>query len=298
MRQKSQAEPVANSWHGKQTRGRTHSVHSGGLRWRTIKTRSRVYSPETWDVYAELDRSLDPRPPDWLLDRAAEYLKPGTTVLDAGCRDAAHLIRLVTAHDVTGCGVDPFPLHVERAQKAVEAASLAGRITIHHAGMEDVPELGRLFDFVWCRDVLEQVADLTAAVAGVARAMVRGARMIVFTTVATDLLEPRESAMVHQHLGNMAANLVEANVEAAFAAAGLEIEDKDVIGAEWREYAEERTQPAATALLRLARLRRRRSALLARHGEDVYNHVEANLHWELYQFLGKLRPTVYVLRRR
>ena len=32
-------------------------------------------------------------------------------------------------------------------------------------------------------------------------------------------------------------------------------------------------------------------------GEDIYNHIEANLHWELFGYLGKLQPTVYVLRR-
>jgi hypothetical protein len=33
------------------------------------------------------------------------------------------------------------------------------------------------------------------------------------------------------------------------------------------------------------------------HGEDIYRHVEANLHWELFQFLGKLQPVMCLLRR-
>jgi len=63
-------------------------------------------------------------------------------------------------------------------------------------------------------------------------------------------------------------------------------------------YAEERTQPASQALLRLARLRRQQDSVVARHGQDIYDHVQANLYWEVYQFLGKLLPTVFVLRRR
>lgn len=259
---------------------------------------SRVYSSVTWDVYAELDRSLEPRGPDWLLHRAAEYLTPDATVLDAGCRDAAHLIRLVRDCDVTGVGIDPVASHVERAQIAVDSFSLQQRISIVQASMEDAPALGRQFDVVWCRDVLEQVADLTAALVGVAQVLKRSGRMVVFTTTATELLEPSEWAVLNGHLGNVASNLVESTVEGAFAAAGLVIEDKDVIGTEWREYAEERTHPASTALLRLARLRRTRDSVVAAHGSDVYRHVEANLHWELFQFLGKLQPTVYVLRRR
>jgi hypothetical protein len=34
---------------------------------------------------------------------------------------------------------------------------------------------------------------------------------------------------------------------------------------------------------------------VAEAGEDIYAHVESNLHWLVYQFLGKLMPTVYVL---
>ena len=68
------------------------------------------------------------------------------------------------------------------------------------------------------------------------------------------------------------------------------------IGTEWVEYAEERTRPASGALLRLARLRRRREAIVAEHGLDIYEHIEANLHWEVFHFLGKLDALVYTLR--
>jgi hypothetical protein len=104
--------------------------------------------------------------------------------------------------------------------------------------------------------------------------------------------------MRDRHLGNIPANLVEQNVEGAFARAGFMIGRKDVIGTEWREYLEERTKPASRALLRLSRLRRQEEALVEKFGRDIYEHVEANLHWEVFQFLGKLVPTVYVLSRR
>jgi hypothetical protein len=37
--------------------------------------------------------------------------------------------------------------------------------------------------------------------------------------------------------------------------------------------------PASRTLLRIARLRRLRRSLVESHGEEIYNHVEANLHW-------------------
>jgi hypothetical protein len=48
----------------------------------------------------------------------------------------------------------------------------------------------------------------------------------------------------------------------------------------------------ARELLRLARLRRQRDTVIEQYGEELYNHVEANLHWLVYQFLGKLQPTI------
>lgn len=258
---------------------------------------SRVYSDETWRVYDRLDRSLAPRGPDWLHERAAAFLPPGSAVLDAGCRDAAHLIRLVRAGDgVTGVGVEPVAGHAARARAAVTAAGLDDRIRIVQTGMEDLGEPDGSFDLVWCRDVLEQVAPLVPALRQAARVLVPGGRLLVYTTVATDLLAPAEAAMLGNHLGNVAGNLAEDTIEAAFADAGLAVEDKDVIGTEWREYLEERGRGCSVALLRLARLRRQRETIVADHGYDIYRHVEANLHWEVFQALGKLRPIVYLLR--
>lgn len=231
------------------------------------------------------------------MDRAAEWLVPGAVVLDAGCRDGAQLVRLVGERDVTGYGIDPVELHVRQAREAVAAAGLGERISVERLAMEELAGSERRFDLIWCRDVVPQLEDLAGALAGAASVLKSGGRMVVFTQTATELLTAGETEMLRRHLGNVIGNLDEATLEAAFADAGLVIDEKDVIGTEWREYAEERTQPVSRAMLRLARLRRTREAVVAEHGEDVYQHVEANLHWEVYQFLGKLRPTVYVLKR-
>lgn len=255
-----------------------------------------MYGPTTWDVYERLDVSLSPNGPDWLHELAGQHLRAGDVVLDAGCRDAGHLIRLVRTNQVTGVGVDPVEIHIQRARVAVEAAGLASRITLHHGVIHDVPSDDDSFDFVWCRDVLEQVDDLDGALGELVRVMKPHARFVVYTTFATELLDGRDAAMMRRHLGNVESNLDAGYVEAAFGRAHLEIELTDVVGTEWREYAEERTQPASRALLRLSRLRRQRDDIIGGHGQDVYDHIEANLHWELFQFLGKLEPVVYLLR--
>jgi hypothetical protein len=91
-------------------------------------------------------------------------------------------------------------------------------------------------------------------------------------------------------------NLVGADVEKSFTAAGFEVEVKDDIGTEWREYLEERTPGMSKKLLQLARLRCQRDDIVRDHGQALYEHVEANLHGEVFQFLGKLKPVAYVLR--
>jgi hypothetical protein len=97
-------------------------------------------------------------------------------------------------------------------------------------------------------------------------------------------------------LGNMPANLDEELMEAAFERAGLVIDRKDAIGTEWRERDKEEGRPASQNLLRLARLRRRRDEIVAEYGQEMYDVAQASLQWMTYQLLGKLRPTMYVLR--
>jgi SAM-dependent methyltransferase len=258
---------------------------------------TRVYGPTTWAVYEQLDAGLAPAGPDRLHDLAGAHLPPCGAVLDVGCRDAKHLVRLVRDHDATGVGVEPVPLHVERARQVVAAAGLTDRIEIHQGGLEDLEPIDDRFDLVWCRDVLTQVADLDAVVGAMARAVRRDGHVVVLTTFATDLLHTDDRALLDRHLGNVPANLDRPVVEAAFARAGLRVDSVIEVGTEWHEHAVELGGASSLALLRLARLRRRRAEIVAQHGEEVSDHIEANLHWEVFLLLGRLAPVAHLLRR-
>lgn len=149
---------------------------------------SRIYGEETWRVYEMLDQSLEPRGPDSLYEVAGAYLKPASKVLDAGCRDASHLIRLVELYEVTGIGVDPVAVHIESAQAAEEAANVGESIEVLVGAMQDLPYPDGYFDFVWCGDVIEQVDDLDAALRESVRVLKDDGQMLVYTTFATDRL--------------------------------------------------------------------------------------------------------------
>jgi len=113
-----------------------------------LQALSRVYGPETWELYDFLDRSIDPRSPDVMDAWAAEHLAPGSVILDVGCRDAVHLIRLVQASGATGVGVDPVDRLVHQARDAVTDAGLDDRIEIVQGVMQNLPYPDDHFDLV------------------------------------------------------------------------------------------------------------------------------------------------------
>lgn len=233
-----------------------------------------------------------------MLAMAVELLAEDARMLDVGCRDASHLIELVQATSARGVGLDPVPHLVEQARAAVGEAGLGDRIEVVEAAMQHIPFPDGSFDLVWCRDVITVVDDLDSGIDEIARVLRPGGHLIVYTVLATDRLEPKEAEMLlGQSLAIVPENLDGENVERAFRRAGLEVVKKDEIGTEWREHAEERSQPASQALLRLARLRRQRERIIEEAGEDIYAHIESNLHWLVYQFLGKLMPTIFVLEK-
>ena len=114
---------------------------------------ARVYGGPD-EVWERLSASTEPLSPDSLLDVAGGYLKPGDSMLDVGCRDAAPLVRLLKSNEVTAVGVDPLDVHVQRAEANLVAAGLQGRATILKGVAEAIPYPDGPFDFIWCRDVL------------------------------------------------------------------------------------------------------------------------------------------------
>jgi SAM-dependent methyltransferase len=194
--------------------------------------------------------------------------------------------------------VDPVPDHVDRATRAVREAELTDRIEIVRGVVETLPWPDRTFDFVWSRDMLEDVENLGQGLHEMHRVLTEEGHILIYTVFETDLMEPREAAALHRALGGVPANMNEQRVEELFGAAGLIVELKDAIGTEWREFEEERTQPVSKNLLRLARLRRNHDVIVNEFGEDLYRLAEASLQWLPYLLMGKLKPILYILRRR
>ena len=86
-------------------------------------------------------------------------------------------------------------------------------------------------------------------------------------------------------------------VEAAFQAAGLQMRSKEPLGSELMEWVEEREGRASRELMRLARMLRKTEYYQELLGSGRYEVALANYHWATYILLGKLSPTLYVLRK-
>lgn len=268
----------------------------------SIYSTEQVYGPiglsdEEFD--AILDESLQPRGADMLyalMDRMG--LGADHTVLDIGCRDLRHGLKLVELYGCRVVGVDPLDYHLDMAREQIRNAGMRGQAQVKSGLIEKIPATNEAFDFIWCRDMLNHVSNLTAAFTECRRVLKPGGRMLIYHTSATELLEAAEAAQLYPPLGINEATMDQTNIEKAFINTGFKLEEEDTVGSEWREHWEEDgTAITSRQLLRLSRMLRNREGYISRVGLAPYETELANCKWGVYQMLGKLSPTVYIIRK-
>src|SRR2546421_491524 len=98
-------------------------------------------------------------------------------------------------------------VHIARARAAIAGAGIGDRADVFVGVMQELPFPDGHFDFVWCRDVVEQVDEVAAAIRETARVLRPGGRMLVYTTFATDRLTTEDAQLLNRHLCTVPANL-------------------------------------------------------------------------------------------
>jgi SAM-dependent methyltransferase len=183
-------------------------------------------------------------------------------------------------------------------QAAVSSPDGAPLVSFVQASAGRMPIAAASIDFVWCRDMLVHVKDLDTAMQECRRILRPGAGMLVWLTMETELMQPSEAAQLYPPLGIVPQGLSKKRLEEAFAGAGLDVLQSEMLGDELIEFYEERDGRASRELIRIARMRRRREELIAAWGRTRYDAAYALYHWIVYHLLGKLSSGYYLLENR
>jgi SAM-dependent methyltransferase len=233
-----------------------------------------------------------PRSPGSLLQQLVSFgVTADDVVVDVGCGHGQHAQQIAST---TGCTVFGLDLSALRAAETRARHGEPGRVHSARAMAEALPLRRASASFIWCRDMLYNV-DLPRTLRECRSVLTSGGRMVVYHTFATELLEPAERERLFGAFSVV--NTDPAYFETCATEASFAVEERDVIGSEWREWSEaDGSRKTSESLLRAARLLRGGDALRERMGDRGYEFALNDQLWGIYQMIGKLRPTVYVLR--
>jgi SAM-dependent methyltransferase len=262
---------------------------------------------EAYDAYPRieeefevaLDETLSPRGPEMLFDLVADLgYEKGARVLDVGCGEGRHSIRLGEKFAFEVTGIDPVERHVELSTVALaERPDLSNIVEFRRGAAEAIPVSDSSVDLIWCVDVLGHIESVEVASAEFRRVLREHGRALVYSMMGTERLEPREAEWLWRTMGVVPTSAHPSLVEQGFEAGGLKVDQRIVIGTEWGERIEEQSRKASRKLIHAARLLRDPERYIERFGRSAYEIMLADCHWAVYGLIGKLSRHVWVLSR-
>lgn len=249
---------------------------------------------------ARLDESLAPRDPSVLLQVVRELdLRPDSRVVDVGCGEGSHAVRLATHFGFRVLGIDPVQRHLDLARAARRdlVPDISSRLAFERGTATHLPVADATLDLVWCRDVMVHVERPDDAFAEFARVLRPGGHVVAFQAVATDLLGDEEGDWLFDVMGVVPASADPRVVDDAIARSGLHVVDTIDLSTEWGEWSQEQDGSGGRALLHLARLLREPERYRAEFGDAAYDVMLGDCRWQVYRTMGKLGARIDVLRK-
>jgi SAM-dependent methyltransferase len=292
--------------------GNVTGVSKVSLRSKRLRPDSLSWLEQSYDAYprledafqAALDTSLNPRGPEMLYDLVTDLgMSPGATVVDVGCGEGAHTLKLAERFRFAVTGFDPVQRHIELGNVRLAAAAkqlpeLSRRVRFELGTAEAVPVDDASIDLVWCRDVLVHVAALDRAYAEFRRILREGGHALIYQMFGTDRLEPREAEWLWKTMGVVPTSADPGRMDAAIAAAGLQVHECIDVATEWGEWTEEQAGKGSRQLLHASRLLRAPERYVAQFGQAAYDIMLGDCLWHVYAMIGKLSRRVYLLSRK
>jgi ubiquinone/menaquinone biosynthesis C-methylase UbiE len=98
-------------------------------------------------------------------------------------------------------GLDLTQIPVEQGRARAVQEGVSDRVSFVQGDIEALPFEGERFDFLWSRDMLMHVPALPSALVECARVLKPAGYMLVYTTVATERMEPKEAAWLDASFG-------------------------------------------------------------------------------------------------
>lgn len=246
-----------------------------------------------------LDENTGGRPNrTFLAEVPARYrIGPGMTLLDLGCGKGREACELAKQLGCRVIGVDALQRTLELARDRVSGEGLQGQVTLVCGSTDALPLPDACIDFIWCRDTLNHSGDMARTLAECARVLRPAGRMMNYSALKTDWLEPGEERRVVQPLGINPATLVGTQVADAFHAAGLRIIEHATTDRRDSPYHEELNPNGGRDVMRLARILHARERITALLGAEDYGRLVAYYLWNCYPLIGKLTYGVWVVEQ-
>ncbi|MER6912696.1 methyltransferase domain-containing protein [Streptomyces sp. NPDC000594] len=129
----------------------------------------------------ETDTSALDQATDRLTDLVAARLAPvaGSRLLDVGCGTGRPALRIATATGARVTGVTVSRQESALAQARGRASAVADQVEFRHADVLSLPFGDAVFDGAWAIECLMHIADRARALAGIARTLRPGARLVI-----------------------------------------------------------------------------------------------------------------------
>src|SRR5229473_248571 len=152
--------------------------------------------------FAPLDESLHPRPHSMLYEVVSACgVSASSLVLDVGSGRGNHSCALAQRFGCAVVGLDVAQFHVEQGRARAVQEGLSDLVSFVQGDIAALPFADATFDLLWSRDMLMHVPALPRALAECARVLKPAGCMLVYTTVATERMEPKEAAWLYASFG-------------------------------------------------------------------------------------------------